>query len=147
MQAVLNGRVEQRADELSLFVELVDVALNKVVWSQQYRRKQADLVLLQSEIARDVSGKLRAKLSGSDEARVTKNYTANPDAYQLYLKGRFYWNKRTIESLKQAVDFYNQAIEKDPSYALAFSGLAESYVLFAVYNVVAEEHASGKSSH
>ena len=135
VEAVLNGRVEQRADELSLFVELVDVALNKVVWSQQYRRKQADLVSLQSEIARDVSGKLRAKLSGSDEARVTKNYTANPDAYQLYLKGRFYWNKRTIESLKQAVDFYNQAIEKDPNYALAFSGLAESYVLFAVYNV------------
>jgi serine/threonine-protein kinase len=135
VQAVLNGRVEQRAEELSLFVELVDVALNKVVWSQHYRRKQADLVSLQSEIARDVSGKLRAKLSGSDEAKVTKNYTANPEAYQLYLKGRFYWNKRSIESLKQAVDFYNQAIEKDPGYALAFSGLAETYVLYAVYTI------------
>ncbi len=135
VQAILNGRIESRADELSLFVELVDVALNKVVWSQQYRRKQADLVSLQSEIALDVSTKLRAKLSGPEEAKVTKNYTTNPEAYQLYLRGRFYWNKRTIESLKQAVDYYNQAIQKDPNYALAYAGLAETYVLFPVYTI------------
>lgn len=125
VQAILNGRVVQRGQELSLFVELIDVALDKVVWSQQYNRKQADLVTLQSEIARDVSNKLKTKLSGADVARVEKTYTANAEAYQLYLKGRFYWNKRTGESLKQSVEFYNQAIEKDPNYALAYSGLAE----------------------
>jgi serine/threonine protein kinase len=141
VQAILNGRVVQRGQELSLFVELIDVALDKVVWSQQYNRKQTDLVSLQSEIARDVSSKLKSKLSGVEEAKVTKNYTANSEAYQLYLKGRFQWNKRTSESLKQAANFYNQAIEKDSNYALAYSGLAETYVLFTAYSI-----ASAKDS-
>jgi len=90
---------------------------------------------LQSEIARDVSAKLRTKLSGADEKKVTKTYTANPEAYQLYLKGKFFWNKRTGEALKQAAEFYREAIEKDPIYALAYSGLAETYVLFSSYDV------------
>jgi TolB-like protein/Tfp pilus assembly protein PilF len=135
VQAILNGRVVQRGQELSLFVELIDVALDKVVWSQQYNRKQTDLVSLQSEVARDVSSKLKSKLSGADVAKVEKNYTANAEAYQLYLKAKFYWNKRTGESLKQAAELYRQAIEKDPNYALAYSGLAETYVLFSSYDV------------
>ncbi len=135
VQAILNGRVSQRGDHMTLSLELVDAQKDSVIWSEQYNRKQSDLVSLQSEVARDVSSKLKAKLSGTDEAKVTKAYTANPEAYQLYLKGRFYWNKRTEESLRQAVEFFNQAIEKDPNYALAYSGLAESYVLFPNYNV------------
>jgi TolB-like protein/Tfp pilus assembly protein PilF len=135
VQAILNGRVVQRGQDLSLFAELIDVALDKVVWSQQYNRKQSDLVTLQSEIARDVSSKLKSKLSGADVAKVEKNYTANAQAYQLYLKGKFYWNKRTGESLKQAAELYRQAIDKDPNYALAYSGLAETYVLFSSYDV------------
>jgi TolB-like protein/Flp pilus assembly protein TadD len=145
VQAILNGRVVQRGQELSLFVELIDAALDKVVWSQQYNRKQTDLVSLQSEVARDVSGKLKSKLSGADEAKVTKNYTANSEAYQLYLKGRFYWNKRTGESLNQSVEFYNQAIEKDPNYALAYSGLAESYGLFPSYSVAIPQESMPKA--
>jgi tetratricopeptide (TPR) repeat protein len=90
---------------------------------------------LQGEIARAVSSKLKSQLSGADAAKIEKNYTSNTEAYQLYLKGKFYWNKRTGESLKQAVDFYQQAIEKDPNYALAYSGLAETYVLFSSYDV------------
>lgn len=135
VQAILNGRVVQRGQDLSLFVELIDAALDKVVWSQQYNRKQTDLVTLQSEIARDVSSKLKSQLSGADVAKIEKNYTANAEAYQLYLKGKFYWNKRTGESLKQAAELYRQAIEKDPNYALAYSGLAETYVLFSSYDV------------
>jgi TolB-like protein/Tfp pilus assembly protein PilF len=135
VQAILNGRVVQRGQDLSLFVELIDVALEKVVWSQQYNRKQSELVTLQSEIARDVSSKLTSQLSGADVAKIEKNYTANAEAYQLYLKGKFYWNKRTGESLKQAAELYRQAIEKDPNYALAYSGLAETYVLFSSYDV------------
>ena len=135
VQAILNGRVVQRGQDLSLFVELIDVALEKVVWSQQYNRKQADLVTLQSEIARDVSSKLKSQLSGAEVAKVEKNYTANAEAYQLYLKGKFHWNKRTGEALKQAAEFYRQAIERDPNYALAYSGLAETYVLFSSYDV------------
>jgi TolB-like protein/Tfp pilus assembly protein PilF len=135
VQAILNGRVVQRGQDLSLFVELIDLALDKVVWSQQYNRKQSELVTLQSEIARDVSSKLKSKLSGADVAKVERTYTTSPEAYQLYLKGKFYWNKRTGEALKQAAEFYNQAIEKDPNYALAYSGLAETYVLFSSYDV------------
>ncbi len=135
VQAILNGRVVQRGDQLTLSLELVDVATENAIWSQQYNRKPTDLVSLQSEIARDVSNKLKTKLSGADLAKVEKNYTANPEAYQLYLKGKFYWNKRTGESLKQAAELYRQAIEKDPNYALAYSGLAETYVLFSSYDV------------
>ena len=135
VQALLNGRVVQRGDQLTLSLELIDAQTENVIWSQQYNRRQSDLVSLQSEIARDVSSKLKSKLSGSDVAKVEKNYTANAEAYQLYLKGKFYWNKRTGESLKQAAEFYDQAIEKDPNYALAYSGLAETYVLFSSYDV------------
>ncbi|HEX9421835.1 MAG TPA: tetratricopeptide repeat protein [Pyrinomonadaceae bacterium] len=135
VQAILNGRVVQRGDQLTLSLELVDAQTENVIWSQQYNRKQTDLISLQSEIARDVSNKLKAKLSGADVAKVEKNYTANLKAYQLYLKGKFYWNKRTGESLKQAAELYRQAIEKDPNYALAYSGLAETYVLFSSYDV------------
>ena len=85
VQAILNGRVVQRGNDLSLYIELLDVALDKVMWSQQYNRKQADLVSLQSEIARDVSSRLKTKLSEEDEAKVTRVHTTNPEAYQLYL--------------------------------------------------------------
>jgi TolB-like protein/Tfp pilus assembly protein PilF len=135
VQAILNGRVSQRSDQLTLTLELVDAQTENVLWSQQYNRKQTDLVTLQSEIARDVSSKLKSKLSGADVAKVEKTYTTNPEAYQLYLKGKFFWNKRTGESLKQAAELYRQAIEKDPNYALAYSGLAETYVLFSSYDV------------
>jgi eukaryotic-like serine/threonine-protein kinase len=137
VQAVLNGRVMQRGDQLTLNLELIDTSTENVIWSEQYDRKQSDIVSLQSEIARDVSSKLKAKLSGADEKKLAKNFTANPEAYQLYLKGRFYWNKRTAEGLTQAAVYYKQAIEKDPAYALAYSGLAEAYVLFPNYSVAA----------
>jgi TolB-like protein/Tfp pilus assembly protein PilF len=135
VQAILNGRLVDRGDQLTLSLELIDAQTENVIWSEQYIRKQADLMTLQSEVARDVSSKLKSKLSGADVAKVEKNYTTNAEAYQLYLKGKFSWNNRTGASLKQAVEFYNQAIEKDPKYALAYSGLAETYVLFSSYDV------------
>ena len=133
VQAVLNGRVTQRGDQLALSLELVDARTGNQIWGEQYNRKTADLVSLQSEIARDVSNKLRVKLSGADEQKLAKNYTANPEAYQLYLKGRFYWNKRTGEALKKSIEYFNQAIEKDPSYALAYAGLGDAYSLLPGY--------------
>ena len=127
VQAILNGRVVQRGQDLSLFVELIDVALDKVVWSQNYNRKQSDIVTLQTEIARDVSSRLKTKLSGADEAKVTKTYTTNPEAYQLYLKGSYYKSKYTEEGYKKAIEYYQKAIEKDPNYALAYADIAFSY--------------------
>ena len=95
VEAILNGRVIQRGEQLTLSLELVDVQNDKVLWTESYGRKQSDLVSLQSEIAKDVSTKLKLKLSGADEAKVTKTSTANPEAYQAYLKGRYYWARRT----------------------------------------------------
>ncbi len=137
VQAILNGRVSQRGEQLTLSLELVDAQKDSVIWSEQYNRKQSDLVSLQSEVARDVSSNLKAKLSGSEAAKIEKTYTTNPEAYQLYLKGRYQWNKRTSESLKQAAEFFDQAIAIDPNYALAYSGLAETYVLCPNYSVAA----------
>lgn len=145
VQAVLNGRVVQRGDQLTLNLELIDTSTENVIWSEQYDRKQADLLSLQTDIARDVSAKLKTKLSGADEKKLAKNYTANPEAYQLYLKGRFYWNKRTADGLTQAANFYKQAIEKDPGYALAYSGLAETYVLFPNYSVAPPKESMPQS--
>ncbi len=133
VQAILNGRVAQRGDDLTLNLELVDVQTENVIWSEQYNRKQTDLVSLQSDIARDVSSKLRIKLSGADEQKLTKNYTQNPEAYKLYLQGRFYANKRTPKDSRKAIDCFQQAIRFDPNYAIAYAGLALSYTYLTIY--------------
>ena len=127
VQAVLNGRVIQRGQDVSLFIELIDTALDKVVWSQQYNRQQTDLVALQSDIARDVSNRLKNKLSGADEAKVTKTYTTNPEAFQLYLKGNFYRTKYTEEGYLKGIEYYQKALEQDPNYSLAYYGIAAAY--------------------
>jgi TolB-like protein/tetratricopeptide (TPR) repeat protein len=133
VQAILNGRVAQRGDQLTLSLELVDVQTENAIWSQQYTRKQTDLVSLQSEIARDVSSKLKSKLSGADVARVEKSYTTNAEAYQLYLKGRFHWNKRTYDDLLKAADHFKAAVAIDDRFALAYSGLADTYSIMQYY--------------
>jgi eukaryotic-like serine/threonine-protein kinase len=144
VQAILNGRIAQRGDQLTMTLELVDTQTENVIWSEQYNRQQADLVTLQSEIARNVSTKLRTKLSGTEEQKVAKTYTANPEAYQLYLKGLFHWNKRTGEALKTSIDYFGQAIAKDPSYAQAYAGMALAYVLLPQYSAGAPEESMTK---
>jgi TolB-like protein/Tfp pilus assembly protein PilF len=133
VQALLNGRVIQHGDQLSLNLELIDAQTENVIWSDRYDRKQTDLISLQNEIARDVSSKLKIRLSGSDERKLAKTYTTNPEAYRLYLQGRFYWNKREEKDFRKAVDYYNQAIALDPNYALAHAGLADSYALLSTF--------------
>ena len=146
VQAILNGRIAQRNDQLTLTLELVDAQSENVIWSEQYTRKESDIVSLQSEIARSVSTKLRNKLSGAEAQKVAKTYTANPEAYQLYLKGLYHWNKRTAESLKTSIDYFNQAIEKDPNYAQAYAGLALTYVLLPQYSAGKPEETMPKGS-
>jgi eukaryotic-like serine/threonine-protein kinase len=133
VQAILNGRVAQRGDDLTLNLELVDVQTENVIWSEQYNRKQTDLVSLQSDIARDVSSKLKIKLSGADEQKLTKNYTQNAEAYKLYLQGRFYANKRTPKDSRKAIDCFQQAVSIDPEYAIAYVWLAVSYTYLTIY--------------
>ncbi|MDQ3255772.1 MAG: tetratricopeptide repeat protein, partial [Acidobacteriota bacterium] len=127
VQAILNGRVVQRGEQLILNLELINAQTENVIWSESYTRKQTDLVSLQSDIARDVSGKIKTKLSGEDVAKVTKTYTTNPEAYQLYLKGNFFQTKYTEEGYKKGVEYYQQAIAVDPNYALAYHGIAAAY--------------------
>ena len=134
VQAILNGRVVQRGDQLTLGLELIDAQTENVIWSENYNRKQGDLVTLQSEIARDVSSKLRTKLSGVDEQKLGRIYTTNPEAYRLYLQGRFYWNKREEKDVRNAIDCFNRAIALDANYALAYAGLADSYVILSSFS-------------
>lgn len=127
VQAILNGRVVQRGNYLTLHIELVDVNTETALWSVDYNRPMTDLVSLPSEIARDVSIKLQLKLSGADEQKLAKNYTAKTEAYQLYLKGRFHVFKLTPPEIHAGISYLQQAIEIDPAYALAYVGLSEAY--------------------
>lgn len=129
VEAVLLGRVAERGDDLRLSLELVNTSNEDVIWFQQYDRKKSDLVSLQSDIAHDVSGKIRSKLSGVDEAKVSKASTKSTEAYRLYLQGRHFWNKRTDADTRKAIELFKAAADKDPSYALAYAGLADCYVL------------------
>jgi tetratricopeptide (TPR) repeat protein len=127
VQAILTGRVLQRGQDLTLYVELIDAATENVLWKDNYARSMSNLVSLQSDIAKDVSNKLKTKLSGAVEEQVTKTYTENNEAYQLYLKGRYFWNKFTPADHQKAAEYFNQAIATDPGYALAYVGLADTY--------------------
>jgi serine/threonine-protein kinase len=133
VRAVLTGRLQHRGEKMLISAELIDIRDNKQLWGDQYERELADMLSVQREIAREITNNLRPTLSGVDQSRMDKQYTANAEAFQLYLKGRFYWNKRTGQDLHRAVPFFQQAIEKDPNYALAYTGLADTYALLAVY--------------
>jgi len=136
VRAVLTGRIMQRGDSLTISTELLDVRDNKQLWGEQYQRKVSDLLAVERDIAREITGNLRLKLSGPEQSRVVKHYTENPEAYQLYLKGRFYWNRRTEEGARKGIEYFQLAIDKDPTYALAYTGLADCYsILGTSYNV------------
>ena len=128
VDAVLMGRVTQRGDALSIQADLVNVADGSQLWGEQYNRTLSDVLAIQQEISREISERLRLKITG-EEHRVTQHSTHHTEAYQLYLKGRYHWNKRTDEGFKRAIEYFHQAIEKDPAYALAYVGLADSYLL------------------
>jgi TolB-like protein/Tfp pilus assembly protein PilF len=127
--AVLVGRVLSRGDSYTMQTELVDVSNGTQLWGNQYKGKLDDILGLQEEIAQQVSQNLRLRLSGVEKSEISKRTTQNVEAYQLYLKGRYFWNKRTADGLVQALNYLNLAIEKDPQYALAYAGIADSYLV------------------
>ena len=136
VEAVLMGRVTHRGDELSVSVELVDTRTSHQIWGEQYNRKATDAMAIQEQISQEISDKLRVRLSGEDKKRLSKHHTENADAYALYLKGRYQWNKQTLDGMETGIQFFQQAIQKDPRYALAYTGLADAYALLADYNVL-----------
>src|SRR6202158_3943271 len=137
VRAALVGQIKQEGDGLRITVELMDVQGNRSIWGDTYLRKTADIQTVQKEIARNVSEKLRLKLTGPDQTQLAKTYTENGEAYEAYLKGRYHWNKRTDDGFKQATMFFQEAIVKDPNYALAYTGLADCYTLRSDYGFLA----------
>ena len=127
VRAVLTGRLVQRGDTINIQTELIDVSQVSQLWGEQYNRQMADLVTMQEDISMQIANRLRMRLTGEEEQRLTKRYTENAEAYQLYLRGRFWWNKRTEEGFTRATEYFQQAIEVDPAYAMAYSGLADAY--------------------
>jgi len=130
VRAVLTGRVVRRGDSLNIQTELVDVGTDSQLWGRQYTRNISDILTVQEEITQEVSERLGLRPTREDRRRLTKRYTENTEAYQLYLKGRYYWNRRTAETLRRAVQNFQEAIDKDPGYALAYAGLADCYTVY-----------------
>jgi serine/threonine protein kinase/tetratricopeptide (TPR) repeat protein len=133
VSALVSGRLTPHGDNVEVSAELTDVRDNTEIWGQRYNGKSTELIALQQQIAGDIAEKLRSKLSTSERQKVTKQGTQNPEAYELYLKGRYSWNKRTGSDLNNAISYFNQAIAKDPGYALAYSGLADVYSVMPNY--------------
>jgi eukaryotic-like serine/threonine-protein kinase len=133
--AVLSGRLTRVGDTLSVHAELMNVDQGTQIWGGQFTPSNADVFTLQEDLAREISEKLRLQLTGNEKQRLSKRYTTNAKAYELYLKGRYYWNKRTSEGLIQARDYFLQSIDQDPAYALAYAGLADAYAQLAFFNV------------
>ncbi|MDQ3750260.1 MAG: protein kinase [Acidobacteriota bacterium] len=140
VNAVLSGRIIQRGDNLNISVELVDVRNNKLIWGEQYERKMSELLATQREIATEITQKLQLKLSG-EEKGLTKRYTNNNEAYQLYLKGRYHFAKRTKDDMQRSIEYFQQAGRLDPNFALAYASIAEYYNVMPFYAYLSPKEA------
>jgi TolB-like protein/Tfp pilus assembly protein PilF len=145
VRAVVSGRLLQRGDTLIVRAELMDVATGAQLWGGQYHRKAEDVFALQDDLSREISEKLQLQLSGNEKQRLTKRYTEDSEAYRLYLKGRYHWNKRSPEGLQKAVEYFRQALDKHPTYSLAYAGLADTYAYLSFFNLVAPREAMPKA--
>ncbi|MEP6922380.1 MAG: protein kinase [bacterium] len=145
VDAVMLGRLVQRGDDLSISVQLIDSRTKKLIWAEQYDRKISDLLATQREIATAITQKLELKLAGTDAKGITKHYTNNNEAYQLYLKGRYYFAKRTKDGIERSIDYYQQAIALDPNFALAYARIAEAYNQMPSYPYASPKEAIPKA--
>jgi TolB-like protein/Flp pilus assembly protein TadD len=133
VDSVMTGRLSQTGENLNISVQLIDVRAGKVLWAEQYDRKLADLLATQREIATTITQKLELKLGAAESKGITKKYTDSSEAYQAYLKGRYYWNRRTAENLKKGIEQFKAATDLDPNFALAYTGLADCYAILPEY--------------
>jgi len=145
VEALVTGRIVQRGDDLTISSELIDARTNRNLWGERYDRKLSDALAVQQEITGAISTKLRERLSGETKTQIVKGGTNNPEAYQLYLKGIYYWGQRTPEALEKSKGYFNQAIQKDPGYAAAYAGLANYYVTAPDYEPIPENEAAPKA--
>ncbi len=145
VDAVVTGRVTQLADTLVIQVDLVDVSSGAQIWGERFNRKLTDVVTMQEEISREISEKLHLRMTDEERSRVSKRHTINAEAYQSYLKGRYHWNKRTQDGLKKSIEYFSEALEKDPTYAQAYAGIADSYNTLARFNFLRPQEAYPKA--
>lgn len=145
-RAVLTGRVRQIGDRLIVGVELVDVINESQLWGEQFNLEFTDIFKIQEEIAREIIEKLRLKLTDTEKKRLAKRHTRTTESYRLYLKGRFYWNKRTEDALKKSIEFFRQAIEIDPTYALAYVGIADAYGILNFFGDLPAKESATKAT-
>src|SRR5947208_16673130 len=145
MAAVLTGKVRQMQDALNVQVELVNAVTGAEIWGAGYDRKITDLVAVKQAIAQEVTAKLKLKLSSEEQRRLVKRDSTNAEAYQFYLRGRYFWNKRTSDGIKQTIEHFQQSIERDPNFALGYVGLADSYTGLTFYNFAAPHEAMPKA--
>jgi TolB-like protein len=139
--SILTGRIVVRGDTLRLGAELVDVGDGSQLWGEQYHRRLSDIFSVQEEVAKEISEKLRLRLTSAERKRLAKRHTEDLEAYQFYLKGRYYWNKRSEEDLTTSLVHFQQAINQDPAYALAYAGVADCYHLLAYYTSLPPKEA------
>ena len=142
---ILEGSVQKAGDQVRVTVKLINAATNTHVWGESFDRKLTDIFAVESEIAKMVSDRLQAKLTGPEQNALAARPTENAEAHQLYLRGRYFWNKRTGADLKKAVGYFEQAIEKDPNYALAHAGLADAYVLMPGFAAASPQESLPKA--
>ena len=145
VEALVTGRIVQHGDQIIISSELIDARTSRNLWGDQYDRKLSDVLAVQQEITSAISTKLRERLSGETKAQVAKGGTSDPEAYQAYLKGLYYWERRSPETLEKAKDYFNQAIQKDPGYAMAYVGLANYYVAVPDYSPIPAREAAPKA--
>ena len=136
---ILEGSVQKANDQVRVNVQLINALTDAHLWADTYDRKLTDIFAVETEIAKTIAESLQATLTGSEKNSIAKVPTANPEAYELYLKGRFFWNKRTAADLRKSIEYFNQAIAKDPNYALAYAGLADSYVILSVFGAASPQ--------
>jgi TolB-like protein len=135
VRAVLAGKVNQVNDSLILNIEMIDVKDGAYLWGARYECQVTDLIGFQEGLAREVAENLQIRLSKVEESRIAKRYTENPEAYNLYLKGRHFWNKRSVGGVKKAIEYFRSAIRHDPRYSLAFAGIADAYIVLSSYGL------------
>jgi serine/threonine protein kinase/Flp pilus assembly protein TadD len=145
VQTVLQGSVRKAGNRVRITTQLLNVADGYYIWSEKYDREMEDIFAIQDEISLTVADKLAVKLLGEEKAKLIKRHTEDFDAYNLYLKGRYFWNKRTEEGLKKGNDYFFQALEKDSNYALAYSGLADSFIALGSYDYLSPQETFPKA--
>lgn len=141
VEAVIEGSVQRLGDQVRVTVQLISVRDRAPVWAEKFDEPYTNIFAVQDRISEQVAQALRVSVSSAEKELLTKHYTENSEAYQLYLKGRYFWNKRTGDGLKKGISYFNEAVEKDPSYALAYAGLADSYSLLSDYNELPPKQA------